>query len=127
MPVYFVFIFLISVIGLIFFSVLDSIIKIFWKKYSLSLHLVEKDTDPAPDPDRWAIDADSDPDPAKWYRSDRIRIHNTAEWWADQEIFSRNKKNKRFPFKNWPLSGKNYEISGGNRPFIYFPFPMDTH
>ncbi len=44
------FIFLISAKGVIIFSILDSILKFYWKKYSLSLHLVEmdKDLDPAP-------------------------------------------------------------------------------
>ncbi len=45
---------------------------------SLSLHLIEMDTDPDPvsDPDRQALDAD--PDPVKCCRSDRIRTHNTV-------------------------------------------------
>jgi hypothetical protein len=37
--------------------------EIYWKKYSLSLHLVETDT--GPDPDRQVLDADPDPDPCK--------------------------------------------------------------
>jgi hypothetical protein len=40
------------------------------------------DTDPYPDgdpvPDRQALHLDADPDPPKICRSDRIRIHNTA-------------------------------------------------
>jgi hypothetical protein len=38
-------------------------IEIFWKKYSLVLHLVEMVTDPDPALDQQALDADSDPDP----------------------------------------------------------------
>jgi hypothetical protein len=37
-------------------------IEIFLKKYRLSLHLVEMDADPAPDPNRKALDRE------KWYR-----------------------------------------------------------
>jgi hypothetical protein len=41
--------------------------EMFWKNYSVSLHLVEIDTVPypSPDPDRQALDADPYPDPAK--------------------------------------------------------------
>ncbi len=35
-------------------------------------------TDPDLDSDRQALDTAIDPDPAKWCRSDRIRILNTA-------------------------------------------------
>jgi hypothetical protein len=56
------FIFLASVIGVIVFHILDSILKFSVKKYSLTLHLVEIDTDPDPASDQQALDADSDPD-----------------------------------------------------------------
>ncbi len=55
------------------------------KKYGLSVHLVEMDSDPDPDlnadPGRQTLDADSDP-AKKLCRSDRIwiriRIHKTG-------------------------------------------------
>jgi hypothetical protein len=50
-----------NTVGVITFYIVDSILKFSVKKYSLSLHLVEMDTDP--DPDRQALDAE--PDPAK--------------------------------------------------------------
>jgi hypothetical protein len=54
------FIFLISVIGVILFITLDSVFKFSGKQHSLSLHLIEMDTDP--DPFRQALDDDPVPD-----------------------------------------------------------------
>ncbi len=64
MPAYFII--LISVIGVIIFNILGLIMN-FLKKHSLELHLVEIDTDPAPDtdPDRQALSTGSDLDPPK--------------------------------------------------------------
>jgi hypothetical protein len=57
-------IFLISVIGVIIFNILHSLLKI-WKKciLKLKLHLVKIDTDPVPDtdPERQALIGDPDP------------------------------------------------------------------
>ncbi len=57
------FIYLISVIAVILFITLDSVLKFYGKKHSLSLHLVEMETDP--DPFRQALDDDPAPDLAK--------------------------------------------------------------
>jgi hypothetical protein len=48
-----------NTVGVITIDIVDSILKFSVKKYSLSLHLVEMDTDP--DPDRQALDAEPDP------------------------------------------------------------------
>jgi hypothetical protein len=56
--VYIFFFFLVIVIDVKIVNILESIMKFSGKKHSLSLHLVEVDTGPAPD--QQALDADSD-------------------------------------------------------------------
>jgi hypothetical protein len=58
----------------------DRILKFSGKKYGLSsLSFDWNDTNPdRPAPDRNALDAEHDPDPAKFCGSSRIRIHDTA-------------------------------------------------
>ncbi len=63
MPVYIVFIFLVSVIGVIISCCLDSISKYSGNKYNLALHLMAMA--PAPDSRRQALDADPDPSPIR--------------------------------------------------------------
>ncbi len=79
MPVYIVFIIFVSAVGVIICSTLTAHCEIFWKKYSLSSHLVEMD----------------DPDLAKWRRSDRILIHNTGKK-AKNIMISARKKPKSY-------------------------------
>ncbi len=61
---------LFTAVRFIIFKSLQSILNIFWKKYSFALLLVDMDTNPetVPDPDRQALDST----PAKC-----IQIHNT--------------------------------------------------
>ncbi len=57
MPVYIVF--LVSVIGVIIFRILDSILKFSGKRYSFSLHFEERDTGTYPSNDADPTDTDS--------------------------------------------------------------------
>jgi hypothetical protein len=51
-------IFLVSVIGVTIFNILNNKFKFSRHKYCLALHLVEMDTNPGPEPNQQAFDAD---------------------------------------------------------------------